>query len=71
MNICFSCIDIVLLLKITFINEPVSNKRYKLACVPIEDSDQPLHPCSLIRVFDERSMDSQGSGVSSGEKLRL
>ena len=32
--------------------EPVSSKRYKLACAHIEDSDQPAHPRSLIRVFD-------------------
>ena len=42
-----------------------------MACVPIEDSDQPVHPCSLIKVFDGRSMGSQGSKVSSGGKLRL
>ena len=26
-------------------------KRYQLACAPIEGSDQPTHPGSLIRVF--------------------
>ena len=51
--------------------EPVFNIRHKLACTSIEDSDQPAHPRSLIRVFDERSMGSQGSNVSSGGKLRL
>ena len=30
--------------------ELVSSKRYKLACASIEDSDQPAHQCSLIRV---------------------
>ena len=40
----------------TTITELVSNKRYKLACAPIEDSDQPAHPHSLIRVFADRSM---------------
>ena len=53
------------------IQEPESSKRYTLACVPIEDSDQPAHPRSLIRVFDGRSMGSKGSNVSSGGKLRL
>ena len=24
---------------------------YPLTCAPNEDSDQPAHPCSLIRVF--------------------
>ena len=42
-----------------------------MECVPIEDSDQPAHPCSLIKVFDGLSMGSQGSKVSSGGKLRL
>ena len=46
------------------INEPV----YKLEFVSIEDSDQPAHPHSLIRVFDERSMGSQWVNVSSGKK---
>ena len=33
-------------------HEAVSTKRYKLACAPMEDSDQTAHLCSLIRVFD-------------------
>ena len=34
---------------------------YNLVCATSEDSDQPLHPCSLIRVFARRSMaGSQG-----------
>ena len=37
---------------------PVPSKMYKLACAPMEDTDQPGHPNSLI-------MGSQGS-VSSG-----
>ena len=32
-------------------NEPEHNKTYKMACVPSEDSDQPGHLPSLIRVF--------------------
>ena len=51
-----------------FINDPMSIKRYKLTCAPIEDSDQPAHTHSLIRVFDERSSDSQWSNVSPGGK---
>ena len=42
-----------------------------LAYAPIEDSDQPAYPCSLIRVFDVCSMGSQGSNVSSDERLTL
>ena len=51
--------------------EPVSSKIYKLACAPIEDSDQTAHLRSLIRVFNERSLGSQASNVSLGGKLRL
>ena len=48
------------------------DKRYKLANVPIEDSDQPVHLLSLIRVFNGQSIGSQASNVSSsGVKLRL
>ena len=47
------------------------SKRYKVAYAPIEDSDKTAHLRSLIRVCDGRSMDSQGSSVSIGGKLRL
>ena len=43
------------------IYELVSCKRKKLAHAPIEDSDQPVLSCSLIRVFDRHSMGSQKS----------
>ena len=33
------------------ISEQVYNKTNKLICAPSEDSDQPRHPPSLIRVF--------------------
>ena len=56
---------------ISFYLQPVSSKRHKLACAPIEDSDQPAHLRCLIRVVDGRSMGSQRPNVSSGEKLRL
>ena len=49
----------------------MSSKRYRLACVPIEDSDQPAYLFSLIRVIDRCSLGSQGSIVSSGGKVRL
>ena len=38
--------------------EPRYDKTNKMACAPSEDSDQPGHPPSLIRVFAVRSMDS-------------
>ena len=34
-----------------YIYEPTHDKTNKIACSPIEDSDQPWHPPSLIRVF--------------------
>ena len=36
-----------------FTSEPVSRKKYKLACAPIDDSEQPAHLHSLIRDFSE------------------
>ena len=38
----------------------MSSRRYKLPCVPIEDSDQPAHMHSLIWFFNGHSVDSQG-----------
>ena len=35
-------------------NEPHRDKTNKMACAPSEDSDQPGHPPSLIRVFAVR-----------------
>ena len=35
-------------------NEPPHEKTNKMACAPSEDSDQPGHPPSLIRVFTVR-----------------
>ena len=45
-------------------------ERYKLACTPIKDSDQPAQ--SDHSVFDGLSMGyiSQGSNVSSGEQTK-
>ena len=36
---------------------------YKIACAPSEDSDQPAHPRSLIRVFAGHSVSSKWSRV--------
>ena len=36
----------------------MSSERYKLVCAPIEDSDQSAQLHSLIRVFNERFIDS-------------
>ena len=39
-------------------NEPPHDNTNKMACAPSEDSDQPGHPPSLIRVFTVHSMGS-------------
>ena len=39
----------------TIANEPLHDKTSKMACAPSEDSDQPGHPPSLIRVFAVRT----------------
>ena len=39
-------------------NEPTHDKINKMTCAPSEDSDQPGHPPSLIRVFAVRLMGS-------------
>ena len=36
------------------INEPAHNKINKMTCAPTDDSDQPGHQPSLIRVFTVR-----------------
>ena len=44
-----------LLLDLIFkINEPAHDKTYNKTCATSEDSDQPAHPRSLIRVFAGR-----------------
>ena len=43
---------------VPFSFEPHRDKTNKMACAPSEDSDQPGHPPSLIRVFAVRSMSS-------------
>ena len=49
------------------INEPAHDKTNKMACAPSEDSDQPGHPPSLIRIFAMRS----GLKLSSCGQRRL
>ena len=41
------------------ITEPPHHKTNKMACAPSEDSDQPGHPPSLIRVFPVRMKKAQ------------
>ena len=46
--------------------EPPHDKTNKVTFVPSEDSDQPGHPPSLIRVFAVRSVGSLGPSFASG-----
>ena len=46
-------------------SEPPHDKTNKMICVPSEDTDQPGHRHSLIRVFTVRSMGSEVPKVSS------
>ena len=52
--------------------EPPHDKTNRMACAPSEDSDQPGHPPSLIRVFAVRSRIRpvwSESSLSAGRKL--
>ena len=44
--------------------ESDSSEMYKLPCVHIEVPDKAAHPRSLIRVFNERFMDSQEADLN-------
>ena len=46
------------------------NKGYKLPSAPIEDLDRSAHLCSLIRVFDGRSVGSQWFSVCSHARIQ-
>ena len=46
------------------------SKMYNLSCAPIEDSDQPAHPYSLIRVSELALWVAYVPTFSSGGKLR-
>ena len=45
------------------LNEPAHDKTYNKFCATSEDSDQPAHPRSLIRVFADRMGLLQPSGI--------
>ena len=47
------------------INEPWRQKTYLRTCALSEDSDQPAHLRSLIRIFTGRNWDTQGCKVYS------
>ena len=50
------------------IYEPPRDKTNKMTCAPSEDSDQPRHPPSLIRVFAVLSMGSWPKLSSCGQQ---
>ena len=52
-------------------NEPQRQKMYFRSCAHSEDSDQPAHPRSLIRIFTGRILDSQGCISFSCGQRRL
>ena len=45
--------------------EPGQSICYRIACAPIENGDQPVNSCSLIRVFAEHSVGNEVSKASS------
>ena len=51
--------------------ESQRRKTYLQKCAPSEDSDQPAHSRSLIRIFTGRILDSQGCEVSSWRQRKL
>ena len=53
------------------IYEQQHEKTHLRTCPPSEDSDQPAHSRSLIRIFTGRILDSQGCKVSPCGQRRL
>ena len=53
------------------LNKSRKSISYKIASVSSEDSDQPAHPRSLIRLFAGHSVASQGSKACSDGQLSL
>ena len=51
--------------------EPPHDQNNKMTFAPSEDSDQPGHPPSIIRVFAVLSVGSLGPSVASGGQRRL
>ena len=64
-DIVFTCSALVLK------NEPPHDKTNIMACAPSEDSDQPGHPPSLIRVFAVRMKKAWVLSYQLSAKRRL
>ena len=67
LSVVLQSLQIVMLIR----NEPPHDKTNKMAYLPSEDSDQPGHSPSLIRVFTVRLMASYGPKLSSYVQQRL
>ena len=67
-KVLFWCISYV---TVHIIKGPQRQKKDLWTCAPSEDSDQPAHSRSLIRIFTVRILDSQGWKVSSCGQRRL
>ena len=50
---------------VSFLCRLIALRKYKIICTPCENSDQPLHSCSLIKSFTGTA-GSQESKTSSG-----
>ena len=50
--------------------EPQCQKTYLWICAPSEDSNQPAHSRSLVRIFTVRILDSQGCSFNK-DLIRL
>ena len=63
---CKKCDEMYMCCICRLAEELPHDKPNKMTFVPSEDSDQPGHPPSLIRVFDVRSVGSLGPNFASG-----
>ena len=52
------------------VSKPQRQKAYLRTCALSEDSDQPAHSRSLIRIVTGRNLDSKGCKVSSCEQRK-
>ena len=57
-----------IIINYNMINKPAHDKTYNKTCATSEDSDQPAHPRSLIRVFADRMSLLQPPGYSKRDK---
>ena len=63
--------SLVTVLDYVRVHGQIRQKTYLRTYLPSEDSDQPAHLRSLIRIFTERILGSQGYKVSSCRQRRF